>query len=336
MITENSSLLQKKREGLYCIPGDFFIDPLLPVDKALITHAHTDHAKPNNNHVLGLIETLDVMKIRYGVKYSQKPQIIKYNQTLRIGDVYVKFLPAGHILGSAQILITYKGYKVLISGDYKRRPDKTCLEYEPTNCHTFITEATFGLPIFKHPDDKLEINKLIESLKTHNNFIHLIGVYALGKCQRVISLLREKGYDDVIYLHGALSKITEYYISKNIKLGKIKNIKELDIFNCKNQLILCPPSALNDRWSRKFKRVIKGYVSGWMNIKQRVKQKNIELPIIISDHSDWFEIINTVRDNNPSEVLITHGREEALNYYLNLNGYKSKALSLLGFEDEDE
>ena len=332
----NANWLIKKKEGLYCIPGDFYIDPLYPVKKALITHAHTDHARPNNHFILGTKETIEIMKIRYVKSYCTNYQVVNYNSPLTINNIVITFIPAGHILGSSQILIEYNGYKVLISGDYKRVEDKTCKGYQNKKCDTFVTEATFGLPIFSHPSDKDEIKKLLESVNKNRQKPHLIGVYALGKCQRILSLLRDAGYDDTIYLHGALVKITDYYISQGIDIGKVKNTSDLNLSELKNQIILCPPSAIHDKWSRKFKNPIKGIVSGWMNIRQRIKQKNIQLPLIISDHADWNDILLTTKENNPEKVLVTHGREEALVFQLNKLGFDAKALNLLGYEDEYE
>ena len=332
----NANWLIKKKEGLYCIPGDFYIDPLYPVKKALITHAHTDHARPNNHFILGTKETIEIMKIRYAKSYCTNYQVINYNSPLTINNIDITFIPAGHILGSSQILIEYNGCKVLISGDYKRVEDKTCKSYQNKKCDIFITEATFGLPIFSHPFDKDEIKKLLESVIKNNQKPHLIGVYALGKCQRILSLLRDAGYDETIYLHGALMKITDYYVSEGVRIGKVKNTSDLNLSELKNQIILCPPSALHDKWSRKFKNPIKGIVSGWMNIRQRIKQKNIQLPLIISDHADWNDILLTTKENNPEKVLVTHGREEALVFQLNKLGYDAKALNLLGYEDEYE
>ena len=332
----NANWLIKKKEGLYCIPGDFYIDPLYPVKKALITHAHTDHARPNNHLILGTKQTIEIMKIRYAKSYCTNYQVINYNSPLTINNIDITFIPAGHILGSSQILIEYNGCKVLISGDYKRVEDKTCKSYQNKKCDIFITEATFGLPIFSHPFDKDEIKKLLESVIKNNQKPHLIGVYALGKCQRILSLLRDAGYDETIYLHGALMKITDYYVSEGLRIGKVKNTSDLNLSELKNQIILCPPSALHDKWSRKFKNPIKGIVSGWMNIRQRIKQKNIQLPLIISDHADWNDILLTTKENNPEKVLVTHGREEALVFQLNKLGYDAKALNLLGYEDEYE
>ena len=159
----NINWLKKKREGLYCVPGNFFIDPVFPVEKALITHAHTDHARPNNKSIFSSKETIELMHLRYGESYCSDFQIARFDEKIKINDVTVQIYPAGHILGSIQFLINYNGYRLLISGDYKRTKDKTCLSYEPVECDTFITEATFGLPIFNHPNDQDEVKKLIKS-----------------------------------------------------------------------------------------------------------------------------------------------------------------------------
>ena len=323
-------MVKKKKEKV------FFIDPVFPVEKALITHAHTDHARPNNKSIFSSKETIELMHLRYGESYCSDFQIARFDEKIKINDVTVQIHPAGHILGSIQFLINYNGYTLLISGDYKRTKDKTCLSYEPVKCDTFITEATFGLPIFNHQNDQDEVKKLIKSIKANVNKTHLVGVYALGKCQRLITLLRDLGYDETIYLHGALTKISDFYSNNNIKLGNISNISECSRSEYANKLVLCPPSSLNDKWSQKFKNVVKGYASGWMRIRQRVKQKNIELPLILSDHADWGEILKTVNDVNPNEVLVTHGREEALVHYLTKKNFKSSALNLIGFEDENE
>ena len=321
---------------LQIVPINTFIDPIFPVENAIITHAHADHAKPGHKNVLATKHTIKIMKIRYGENCANNFQELSFNSPLNINGVKVTFFPAGHILGSAQVLLEYQKDKINFTGDFKITKDDTCENFRPVTCDTLVTEATFGLPIFQHPDPEVEINKLINSLKNFSNRPHLIGVYALGKCQRLISILRELGFDDTIYLHGALSKISNYYINKKIKLGLIKNFSELKTNNYLNKVVLCPPSALADRWSQRFKNVIKGFVSGWMHIKQRVKQKNIQLPIIISDHADWYELLSTIREINPEKVLVTHGREYALVNHLTKENFDCKALNLLGFEDEDD
>jgi putative mRNA 3-end processing factor len=325
-----------KKEGLYCIPGDFFIDPILAVNKAFITHAHSDHACSGNQHIYASNPTIEIMKIRYGDHCASFFHPLDYFERLKINEVECYLLPAGHILGSAQIVIEYLGFRLIISGDYKRALDPTCEPFVVEACDLLITEATFGLPVFKHPSIELEINKLLSSLITFPNRCHLIGVYGLGKCQRFIKTLRLMGYLETIYIHGSFKKLCNYYESLGLDLGDLQSASYLDLELSKGKIVLCPPSALHDRWSRRFFHPVIAMASGWMQIRARAKQKGIELPLIISDHADWLELIQTIKEINPKEIWVTHGQEETLVYYLKQQGYKAQALHLLGYEDHED
>ncbi len=307
-----------------------YIDPIKPVDKAIITHAHADHAKPNHNNVLATEDTINIMKIRYGENCAKSFQSIKYNEKIYFNGIYITFFPAGHILGSAQILLEDKKNKILITGDYKTIQDDTAQSFELVQTETLITEATFGLPVFKHPKPEDEILKLLNSIQTFSEKPHIVGAYALGKSQRIISLLRKKGYNEVIYLHGAVDKITNYYIKKGIKLGQLKKVSKEDISNLKGKVIIAPPSAIKDKWVRKFSDARYCLASGWMIIKQRVKQNKIELPLVISDHADWLELTNTILKSNAKKVWITHGRSDALKYWCKTKEISAESLNLKG------
>lgn len=331
-------LLHPAPQGLYCPIGDFTIDPVRPVDRALITHGHADHARAGSNHVLATSQTLDIMRIRFGETYAQVPQVAAYGQPITINGVTVTFYPAGHVLGSAQIAVEYKGLRIVASGDYKRVADKTCAAFEPVPCDVFITEATFGLPVFRHPSPQDEIAKLLHSMRTFPERSHIVGAYALGKAQRVISLVREAGYDAPIYLHGALEKLCAYYQSQGIALGDLRSatLETATKQDFANALIIAPPSAIADRWSRRFNDPMSCYASGWMRIRQRAKQSGIELPLILSDHCDWDELTSTITELAPSQVWVTHGREEALVRWCTLNAIEAKPLHLVGYEDEGD
>jgi putative mRNA 3-end processing factor len=322
-------------EGLYCIPGAFHIDPLYPVKAAIITHAHSDHARAGHGKTLSTPETIAIMQLRYGKESSGSWQTLNYHQSVIINQVQVYFLPAGHVLGSGQIVLEFAGSRVIISGDYKRRFDPTCPSFEPLSSDVFITEATFGLPIFKHPPIEEEIQKLFQSLTTFPA-CHLIGVYPLGKCQRLIKTLRLANYFKPIYLHGALTKLCELYESFGIELGELKSASLLNNESAAGEIVLCPPGALHDRWSRRFGETIRAYASGWMQIRARAKQKNIDLPLVISDHADWPELLQTIKEVHPQEVWVTHGLEDALVYCAAKQGYQAKALHLLGYEDTED
>lgn len=336
MIPQNTAWLTLKPQGLYCIPGQFFIDPLSPVAKAIITHAHGDHARTGHQNVLATPETLMIMKVRYQERMAATIiQPIEYFKEININGVLVSLLPAGHILGSAQIVLTYQNVRIIISGDYKRRQDDTCQAFVVQHADLFITEATFGLPIFIHPPIEEEIQKLLTSLKENKERSHLIGVYALGKCQRLILALRKAGYDKPIYLHGALIKLCELYQSLGFKLDPLIPINKENVKTLAGEIILAPPSALHDRWSRRFSDAVISYASGWMQTRARAKQKGIELPLIISDHADWQELTQTLDEVSAKEYWITHGAEEGLLYYAEKKGLKAKPLALLHDDNED-
>lgn len=331
-----TEVISLKPDGLYCTPGDFYIDPMAPVKRAVITHAHSDHARADHQSVLATPDTVDLMKIRYAGNSSASYQALDYHQTLHLNDVQIYFLPAGHILGSAQLVISYRDRRIIISGDYKRSIDPTCVPFEPETADLFITEATFGLPVFKHPPIETELNHLLWSIKTYTHSCHIIAAYALGKAQRLIRSLRLLGYEDRIYIHGALTLFCDFYQEKGIELGDLQPALELNPQSAAGKLVICPPSALQDRWNRRFGDIRLGYASGWMRIRARAKQKGVDLPLIISDHADWNELTQTIDEVNPKSVWVTHGSEEALVYYARQKGYQAEALHLLGYEENTE
>jgi putative mRNA 3-end processing factor len=334
--TNPRSWLYPTPRGLYCEPGDFYVDPAVAVNRAVITHGHGDHARPGHRRALATPETLAIMRARFQDMPDTAQQALTYGESVKVGEVEVSLIPAGHILGSAQAVLEHKGQRIVVSGDYKRRPDATCPPFEPVPCDVFITEATFALPVFHHPSDAGEIGKLLRSLATFPERTHLVGVYALGKCQRVIKLLRAAGYDKRIWLHGALVSLCNLYSDHGVDLGDIAPVSEAVLETFKGAIVLCPPSALADRWSRRFFDPIPAMASGWMGVRARARQRGAELPLIISDHADWAELTQTLKDVGAPKVWVTHGREEALVHYARSVGIEAEALHLAGREEEDE
>lgn len=318
--------------------GDFYVDPVRPVGRALITHGHSDHARAGHAHVLATRQTLDIMAIRYGADFAGSSQAAGFGETINVNGVSVRFHPAGHVLGSAQIEIEAEGTRIVVSGDYKRGVDPTCASFEPVPCDVFITEATFGLPVFHHPPPSGEIEKLLTSLRQFPERSHLIGAYALGKAQRVISLIRRGGYDQPIYIHGSLAKLCDYYENEGIDLGDLRpaTTEDKKSGSFKGAVVIGPPSAFNDRWARRFEDPLPIFASGWMMVRQRAKQRGVELPLVISDHCDWPELLDTIREVGPQEVWVTHGREEALVRWCELAGIAARPLHLVGYEDEGD
>jgi len=245
-------------------------------------------------------------------------------------------MPAGHILGSAQIVIEHKGSCAVVSGDYKRTADPTCLPFELVRCNLVITEATFGLPVFCHEPPAKEVARLLGSLAANPDRTHLLGVYGLGKCQRMIVMLRKAGYDAPIYLHGALVGLCALYERLGVNLGDLRPVSEQKRTSYQGALVLCPPSAIAERWARRFGDALTSFASGWMRVRNRARQRGAELPLVISDHADWPELLDTIAETGAEEVWVTHGREDALVHQLGVMGLKARALALVGFEDEDD
>jgi putative mRNA 3-end processing factor len=330
-----TELICPKPEGLYCPPGDFYIDPVRPVARAVITHGHSDHARSGHGAVVATPETLDIMAARYGEGYAAAMQPLAYGEVASRDGVEVSFAPAGHILGSAQAVVRWKGMTIVVSGDYKRSPDPTCPPFEPVPCDVFVTEATFGLPVFRFPPPEEAIRRLLHSLAQFPERAHIIGVYALGKAQRLTALLREAGWDQPIYVHGALERLNELYGKWGVKLGTMAPATGAKA-DFGGQIILAPPSATQDRWARRFPDPISGFASGWMRVRARARQRQVELPLILSDHADWGELTSTIAELRPQELWITHGREESLARWAELEGIAARPLAIVGYEDEEE
>jgi putative mRNA 3-end processing factor len=332
-------LLRPEPGGLYCPIGDFWIDPTRPVPRAVITHGHADHARAGHGAVLATPETLAIMAARYGEGFTQDRQAAAYGEATSVNGVSVKLVPAGHVLGSAQAIVEKGGTRMVVSGDYKRRRDPTCALFEPVPCDVFISEATFGLPVFRHPDDRAEIDKLLKSVALFPERAHLVGAYSLGKAQRIIALIREAGYDSPIFIHGAMKKLCDLYAASGIDLGPLEDAtiaeggRKRDFAGA---VVVAPPSSLADKWSRRFPDPVACFASGWMRVRQRAKQRGVELPLVISDHADWDELTDTIKEVAPGELWVTHGRDDALARWASLEGIKAKPLSLAGYDDEGE
>ncbi|RZJ93368.1 MAG: ligase-associated DNA damage response exonuclease, partial [Brevundimonas sp.] len=260
-------LLRPEAAGLYCPPGDFYIDPVRPVDRAVITHGHADHARTGHGHVLATPQTLAIMVERYGADFIGVQQALPYGQTIDHHGVEIRLVPAGHVLGSAQVVVRWKGMTMVVSGDYKRRADPTCAPFEPVSCDVFISEATFGLPVFVHPPAEEEVARLVRSLGQFPERAHLVGAYALGKAQRVIALLRQAGWDRPIYVHGALEKLNALYQREGVDLGELRPSRDLPKNSLGGEVAVAPPSAIQDRWARRFADPVPAFASGWMGVK---------------------------------------------------------------------
>jgi putative mRNA 3-end processing factor len=329
--------LRVTQDGLHCLPGGFHIDPSRAVERAIVTHGHADHARPGHAAVLGTAATLAIMRARMGAgRAGTTQQPIGPDETVVRNGVAIRLVAAGHVLGSAQVVLEWQGSRVVVSGDYKRQPDPTCAPFEPVACDVFVTEATFALPVFRHPPPAAEIARLLASVALFPERTHVVGCYALGKCQRLIALLRRSGYDRPIWLHGALVALCRLYEELGVKLGELRPATVAAKAELVGAIVLAPPSAIADRWARRLAEPVVCLASGWMQVRQRAKTRGVELPLVISDHCDWDALLATIEEVGAPEVWVTHGRDDALIHALGLRGVRGRALHLVGLGEEDE
>lgn len=329
------SLLSLRPAGLYCPAGDFYVDPHRPVGRAVITHGHSDHCRAGHGAALATRETLAIAAARHGPEAFGEVQALGYGEEIRIGEATLRLVPAGHVLGSAQVAIEAADSggarrRAVVSGDYKRKPDPTCAPFEPVPCDLFVTEATFALPVFRHPPTEREIGKLLGSLAAFPERAHAVGVYPLGKCQRVIAELRRAGWEAPIWLHGGLRRLCDLYQALGASLGELRDATAAAKAEMAGQVVLAPASALNDKWARRLPDPVICGASGWMTVRQRAKQRGVELPLILSDHADWDELTATILETGAETVWVTHGAEEALCHWCRGRGIEAEPLSIAG------
>lgn len=329
-MTRATDILRLTPAGLYCEAGDFYVDPLRKVPRAVVTHGHSDHARPGHEAVLATKETLAVMAARYGEKFASSRQTARFGEPIKLSSATVQFKPAGHVIGSAQIVIEVDGKRVIVSGDYKRARDPTCPPFEVTPCDLFITEATFGIPLFRHPPAAGETAKLLHATKLFPERPLTIGAYSLGKAQRLIAMLREARYDAPVYVDPATLKLCAVYKAHGVNLGAIKPLAGAPAAAVNGSIVIGGgelPEGCNDP--------ITAYASGWMRTRKRARQANVDLPLIVSDHADWHELTATIDEIAPGELWITHGEEAALIHWATSKGMKARPLSIAGYGDEE-
>lgn len=329
-----TDLLELRPEGLYCPPAGVFIDPVRPVDRAVVTHGHGDHCRPGSCALLATPETVAIARARYGETAFETTQALPPGETLRLGEADIRLVPAGHVLGAAQVVIEAGGARAVVSGDYKREPDPTCAPFEPVPCDLFVTEATFGLPVFRHPPAAEEVARLLASVRAEPGRCHAVGAYALGKAQRLIAELRRAGWDRTIHLHGALVALCRTYEELGVPLGPVAQLYA-DAPELKGEIVLAPPGALKDRWARRLPDPVICAASGWMRVRQRAKQGGVELPLVVSDHADWDDLTATILETGAEEVWVTHGAEEALCRWCAQRGIAARPLALAGRGEEE-
>lgn len=302
----NTHLLQLTERGLYCAAGDFYIDPWQPVERAVVTHAHADHARRGSRSYLAAAPGETVLRLRMG--HEARIETLDYGVPTTINGVRVSFHPAGHVLGSAQVRVEQRGEVWVVSGDYKTEPDATCAPFEPVRCHSFITEATFGLPIYRwQPQAKVfdEINRWWRANQEVGKASLLFG-YALGKSQRLMA-----GVDPSIgpiYTHGAVERLNAGYRAAGVPLPSTTYVGDAPrITDWSRALIVAPPSADGTPWVRRFGAHATGFASGWMQIRGARRRRAIDRGFVLSDHCDWPGLLAAVEASGAERVWVTHG-----------------------------
>lgn len=318
-------LIEMTDAGLHCPPGRFWIDPWRPVDRAVITHAHHDHACAGVRSYLTASEGVQLLRTRLGPDIPVRG--LSYGEPLDLDGVTVALHPAGHILGSAQVRIEHRGEVVVVSGDYKRAPDPTCQPFEPLRCHVFVSEATYGLPVFRWPDVQAEIRQL-EAWWAENRqsgCTSVVFAYALGKAQRLLSLLT--GGMGPIYAHGAVLRHLPAYAAGGIRLPTIEHC---DAGHVKKQkgaaLVVAPPSAMASRWLRRLGEVRTAFASGHMLIRGQRRRRNVDRGFVVSDHADWPDLLLAARECGAEKVFLVHGHTLPLARFLRETGLDAQAV----------
>lgn len=330
-----AALIQFTSKGLYCPMGKFYIDPWQPVDKAIITHAHSDHAKPGCSSYLCHYYTQPLLQLRLGNHHYQS---IEWNEIIYINGVKISLHPAGHIIGSSQVRIEYNGEVWVFSGDYKTENDDISTPFEPIKCHTFITESTFGLPIYYWQPQNIIYqtiqNWIIENFKQNTNVV--LFAYSLGKAQRVLKAI--ENITNNIYVHGSIYNTMQVLNQLKFSFPAVKKLdattKKEDLKNC---VVIAPPSANNTAWLKKFKPYKTAVCSGWMQVRGSKKQAGTDSGFALSDHADWYGLLNSIQLTNATNVFVTHGFTAVLAKQLNTMGIHAREVTTkFGIEEEIE
>lgn len=307
-----TDLLTLRDEGLYCEAGGFYIDPWKPVERAVITHAHSDHARAGSGSYLAHRAASGILRHRLGNNISL--QGVEYGAEIAARDVRVSLHPAGHVLGSAQVRVEHKGEVWCVSGDYKLHLDPTCTPFQSVRCNVFVTEATFGLPIYRWPTNEAvfeEINAWWRSNAAENR-PSILYAYAFGKAQRILA-----GVDASIgpvIVHGAVDVINAYYRSEGVHLPNAlhANDPSVTLDQIQRALVLAPPLAKGTPWLKRFKNASDGFASGWMRVRGNRRRKSVDRGFVLSDHADFDELNRAIRESGAERVLATHGTSDAL------------------------
>lgn len=329
-------LIEFTNKGLYCRAGEFYIDPWQPVPKAIITHAHSDHARVGSQHYLCHHKTLPVLKLRLGADIQADS--VEWNEPVTHNGVKISLHPAGHIIGSSQIRVEYKGEVWVVSGDYKTEDDGLSGAFEPVTCNTFISESTFGLPIYTWKKQEIiyaDIQNWILNNQAKGK-TSVITAYSLGKAQRVLQCAA--AITNKIFVHGAIWNTHQALVNAGIQLPDVKRVTpDVPKEEYKNAVIIAPPSADGTPWMKKFTPYSVGICSGWMQVRGNIRRRNADAGFALSDHADWQGLLSAVKATGAQKVFVTHGFQAAFSRYLTENGIEAAEVKTeYGTEDDEK
>jgi len=333
-VTANpEALITATARGLYCPPGDFYIDPWQPVQTAVITHAHGDHLRHGSAQYIVAKPGESLARHRLGSGHTVTG--IEYGSARLCGSASVSLHPAGHVLGSAQVRIEHEGRVWVVSGDYKRQPDPTCTALVPLACEVFISEATFALPVYRWPDTREVIADIVRwwGVNRERGLASVLFCYALGKAQRVLAELRAFN-EEPVYVHGAVGALVDLYRKAGVAMVPTLSATTERATDYRGALIIAPPGAAGTPWMRRFGEHSSGFCSGWMRVRGDRRRRGYDRGFVLSDHADWPALIETCLATGAKRVLLTHGRSDALTRYLNEQGIEARALATAYGADE--
>jgi putative mRNA 3-end processing factor len=336
-MSARADLVVARPEGLYCPAGDFYIDPWRPVERAVITHAHGDHARPGSRHYLATADSESVLRTRLG---DIGLATLRYGESIRIGDVDVSLHPAGHVLGSAQVRIARGGEVWVASGDYKTEPDPTCAPFEPLRCDTFITESTFGLPVYRWTPPQAVFADLAQWWRNNADASRasLVYAYAFGKAQRILAGLAGIAATDIgpIVCHGAVEVLNDAYRRSGVALPATWRVDDVDPVPLRRALVLAPPSAAGTPWLRRFGDLGDAFASGWMRLRGARRRRALDRGFVLSDHADWPGLQAAIEATGAPRVIVTHGHVPVMVRWLAERGLDASSFATEYDEDAAE
>ena len=329
------ALIDFTDKGLYCSAGGFYIDPWKPVQRAVITHAHSDHARSGSDHYLCHTLTKPILQLRLG---NNNYQTVEWNEPVTINNVQLSLHPAGHIIGSSQVRVSYKDEVWVVSGDYKTVDDGISGAFEPVRCNTFITESTFGLPIYKWESQETIFSNIQDWVLQNQaeEKTSVLIAYSLGKAQRILQPLAETGLP--LYAHGAVYNVHEVLQQNGWKLPAVKRVEAgMPKETFKNSIVIAPPSADGTPWMKRFYPYSVGVCSGWMQVRGNARRRNADAGFALSDHADWQGLLSAVKATGAEKVFVTHGFQAVFSRYLNEMGIEAAEVkTAYGNDDEEE